>query len=163
MAHYKLILEDDCKAAFSLVAIHCTVESYKMAFLLNKYLGLRLKREARDLDFSKDGLEITFPLFEFHEEQHYSTYHLVGNKCKSVAAHTVASGGLFGEEVSEEVVTTYLVPEHKQIDFLLKISSENNQTPLRKLLLQLNEIDQIISAYVLETATLKSKDNLIFD
>ncbi|QIE59811.1 IPExxxVDY family protein [Rasiella rasia] len=163
MAHYKLILEDDSREDFSLVAIHCSQEAYKMAFLLNQHVQLRLQRRRVDLDFSEEGLEITFPLFEFENQDQYTTYYLVANKCKTVAAHTFASGGLFGNDAAEEVVTKYLIPEYKKVDFFLKIVSEYETTPIRKLVMQLNEINQIISAFSVEPSDVKSKDNLIFD
>ena len=90
-------------------------------------------------------------------------FSLVANKCKTVAAHTVASGSLFGEETTEEVVTKYLLPEFKKVDFFLKISSESSTKPVKKLLMQLNEIDQVISAFKVEISEVKAKENLIFD
>ncbi|MDX1463254.1 MAG: IPExxxVDY family protein [Marinirhabdus sp.] len=163
MAHYKLILEDDVKEEFALIAIHCSEEAYKMAFLLNQLVHLRLQRRRTDVDYSNDGLEITFPLFQFEDQTHYTTYDLVANKCKTMLAHTVASGNLFGDGTTEDMVTKYLIPELKKVDFLLKITSDYDAIPLRKLLMQINEINQVISAYTIETDQLKSKDNLIFD
>lgn len=163
MVNHKLILDDDLGEDFSLIAVHCSEEAYKMAYLLNKHVHLRLQRRRRDLDFSTEGLEVTFPLFDFEDENQYTTYHLVANKCKTVAAHTVASGGLFGDEIHEEVVTKYLLPEFKKVDFFLKVSSEYDTTPIRKLLMQLNEIDQVISAFIVEVSEVKLRENLIFD
>jgi hypothetical protein len=163
MANYKLILDDDASEDFSLIAIHCSEEAYKIAYLLNQHIMLKLQRRRRDIDFSKEGLEVTFPLFDFEDEHQYITYHLVGNKCKTVAARTVASGGLFGEVMAEEVKTEYLLPEFKKVDFFLKVTSEYDTTPIRKLLMQLNEIDQVISAFVVEVSEVKSRENLIFD
>tara|TARA_R100000935_G_scaffold13736_5_gene27686 strand:- start:113113 stop:113604 length:492 start_codon:yes stop_codon:yes gene_type:complete len=163
MANHKLILDDAVGDDFSLIAIHCSEEAYKMAFLLNKYVHLRLERRRRDLDFSTEGLEITFPLFDFEHENQYTTYHLVANKCKTVAAHIVGSGGLFGDEIQEQVSTKFLLPEFKKVDYFLKVSSEYDTTPIRKLLMQLNEIDQVISAFIVEVSEVKSRENLIFD
>ncbi len=163
MANHKLILDDAIGEDFSLIAIHCSEEAYKMAYLLNKFIHLRLQRRRSDLDFSEEGLEITFPLFDFEDENQYTTYHLVANKCKTVAAHIVASGGLFGDEMPEEVITKYLLPEFKKVDFFLKISSEYDTTPIRKLLMELNEINQVISAFMVEVSEVKSRENLIFD
>ncbi len=75
----------------------------------------------------------------------------------------MASGGLFGDEIHEEVVTKYLLPEFKKVDFFLKIASEYDTKPIRKLLMQLNEIDQVISAFIVEVSEVKSRENLIFD
>ena len=87
----------------------------------------------------------------------------MANKCKTSSTNTIASGGLFDDEASKEVITKFLIPEFKKVDFFLKIASEYETPPIRKLLMQLNEIDQVISAYTLEQQQIKSKDNLIFD
>ena len=50
MANFKLVLEDDFGEDFSLIAIHCSAEAYKMAYLLNDHMALRLKRKRVDLD-----------------------------------------------------------------------------------------------------------------
>ena len=163
MANYKLILEEDFNDDFSLLAIHCSEDAYKMAYLLNRNLGLKLHRRRTDLDFSKQGLEISFPWYEFEDEQEYTAYDLLSNKHKTVAARTVASGGLFGGEDSEEMVIEYLIPEFRNVDYFLKISSDSLQLPLRKLVHDINEINEVISVYTVEIDQLKSKHNLIFD
>ena len=163
MANYKLILDDDFGEDFSLLAIHCSEEAYKMAYLLNKALSLRLHRKKVDLDYSDNGLEITFPLFEFEDEMQYTTYHLVANCCKSKVAMLQSSGGLFGNTPETKTVTTHLIPEYGKVDFFLKISSDFEAIPLRSLTTSMNEIPQIISTYTVETQDLKSKHNLIFD
>jgi hypothetical protein len=163
MANYKLILDEDFRDEFTLIAIHCSVEAFKMAYLLNNHLHLKLKRKRVDLDFSKDGLEITFPWFEYEDEIDYISYDLIANKCKTERARTVASGGLFGNTKADEIITEYLLPEVRKVDFLLKITSEDHLAPVRKLILRVNEINEVISAYELEPDQLKSKNNLIFD
>lgn len=163
MALHKLVLDDDFSEDYSLVAIHCSEEAYKMAFLLNQHLSLRLRRCEVDLDFSNDGLEVTFPLFEFEDDSQYTHYQLVGNKCKSKEAQVQSSGGLFEAETSEKIVITYLLPEFRSVDFFLKVSSDYKEVALKKISLAINEIKQVISAYQVPTETIKSRNNLIFD
>lgn len=162
MAHHKLELEEDYKETYSLVAIHCSEEAYKMAYILNKYVGLRLKRRSVDLEYSNKGLEITFSLFEYEDSIQYTTYNLVANKCKSEIANVQSSSGLFSSELPETVVT-YLLPEHKRADYFLKIYSDFEIIPMRKLVFEINQIKQVISAYTIDAEELKSKSNLIFD
>lgn len=163
MAHHKLLLDEDFKEKFSLVAIHCSEDAFKMAYLLNNHLGLRLVREKVDLDYSNEGLEVTFPLFQYKNSVQYTSYYLVANKCKSMQANLLSSGGLFGDDISEKTITTYLLPEFRKVDFFLKVFSEFSTIPLRKIIADINEIKQVISAYSLETENIKSKNNLIFD
>ncbi|NND89007.1 MAG: IPExxxVDY family protein [Flavobacteriaceae bacterium] len=163
MPNYKLILDDDFGEDYSLIAIHCSEEAYKMAYLINRTLSLRLHRKRLDLDYSVNGLTITFPLFEFENELYYTSYHLVGNICRSQSAALQSNPGLFEQLTQTRTVTTYLIPEYSNVDFFLKISSDFEAIPLRNLTLSLNEIPQIISAYTIDTSSLKSKHNLIFD
>ena len=163
MANYKLVLDDDLKEEFLLIAIHCTEPDYKMAFLLNQHLGFQLNRCRLDLDYSKGGLEISFPHYEFEDELAYIGYDLLANKCKTPQARTIASGGLFSDETAEELYNEYLLPELQKVDYLLKVSSDYGVVPKRKLLNDINEVNQVISAYEVEVNTLKSKHNLIFD
>ena len=74
-----------------------------------------------------------------------------------------SSGGLFAEMVSEKSTVHYLLPELKKVDYFLKIYSDFDTVPLRKFLSEINEIKQIISAYIVETEHIKAKNNLIFD
>lgn len=163
MANHKLVLDDDFNEEFTLIAIHCSEEAFKMAYLLNQHTGLHLYRRPVDLDFSNNGLEVTFPLYEFEDEQQYTTYNLIANKCRSLAAHVNSSGGLFDTSDSENIVTTYLLPEYKKVDFFLKVYSDFETIPLRKIIAAINQIKEVISSYSVDTETIRSKNNLIFD
>lgn len=163
MANFKLVLDDDFGEDYSLIAIHCSSEAYKMAYMLNEHLALKLQRKRVDLDFSNEGLDVTFPLFHFENTFQYTQYHLVANKCISVLANTMPTGGLFVSETTEKVIATYLLPEFKNVDYFLKIESDFEKIPLRQLATQINEIKEVISAYTIATESIKSKSNLIFD
>ncbi|MFT5986163.1 MAG: hypothetical protein ACI825_001663 [Planctomycetota bacterium] len=160
---HKLILTDDFAEEFLLVAIHCSEEAYKVAFLLNQFATLHLKRSKVDLEYSNNGLEIAFPLFDYEDEMRYINYDLISNKCVAKSARVVSSGGLFDDENISEMVTTHLIPEYKQVDFFLKISTDAPSVAIRKIVTDINDIKQVISAYEVDTEQLKSKNNLIFD
>ncbi|MCH9661841.1 MAG: IPExxxVDY family protein [Bacteroidetes bacterium] len=162
MAVHKIILDDDLGEEYSLLAIHCSEEPFKLAFLLNKYLQLRLKRQAADLEFIVDDTAASFPIFEFVDEFQYTTYYLVSNKCKLKVAQEENAGGLFAT-LSERTVTKTLLPEFKNVDFFLKIESDFDQVPLRKNIALLNEINQVISAYTVDNESIKSQHHLIFN
>jgi len=163
MALHKLVLEDDFSNEFSLIAIHCSEEAYKMAYMLNKHVPLRLVRKPLDIDFSNNGLVVTFPIFEYEDEMTYNTYNLVSNKSKSLFAKVHSSGGLFDEITSEKTITTFLLNEFKKVDYFLKIHSDYEKVPTRSLISAINEIEQVISAYSIDTEKIKSKHNLIFN
>lgn len=163
MATHKLLFDYEEKEKYSLLAIHCSEEAYKVAYLLNKHLGLQLKREVLDLDYSRENIDITYPLFKFDDSFEYTTFYLVANKCKSIVAVEAVTTSLFSEDTSEKTVTNYLLPEFKKVDFFLKIHSEYEVYPLQDIIGEINKIKQIISAYHLEAESIKSKNNLIFD
>ena len=163
MTTYKLLMDDDGKETFSLLAIHCSEEAYIIAYLLNKHLGFQLKRERLDLNYVNDGLEASFPLFQFENTLQYTTYNLVANKCKTFVTNVYSSGGLFYDDTSEKTVITYLIPEYSKVDYFLKIHSEYESILLRNIITEINEIKRIISAYEIGIDDLKSINNLIFN
>ena len=163
MTNHKLILEGDFQEEFSLIAIHCSEEPYKMAYMLNKHMSLRLSRKKLDVDFSSQGLDISFPLFEYEDKLSYIIYNLVSNKNKSLTAKFQSSGGLFSDVSSEKTITTFLLKEFKNVDYFLKIQSDYEKVSTRKLISTINEIEQVISAYTIESEKIKSKNNLIFN
>ncbi|EDM44436.1 hypothetical protein SCB49_05385 [unidentified eubacterium SCB49] len=163
MGVQKLILTSDFTEEFLLIGIHCSEEAYKVAFLLNQFADLKLKRRKLDLEYTTNGLDILFPLFDFEDEMRYISYDLVANKCVSKSVKTVSSGGLFGDENISETITTYLLPEYKKVDYLLKITTDAPSVAIKKIVTDINKIKQVISAYEIDTEQLKSKNNLIFE
>jgi len=163
LAHHKLVLEDDTNEQYTLLAIHCSEEPYKLAFMLNRVLSIQLKRESLDLDFSNKGLEVTFPIFDYRNKLNHSFFHLVANKCFSRSAKVHSSGGLFEDVESEKTITTYLLPEFKTVDYILKIQDDYENVSIRNLITTISGIEQVISVYKIEDHKVKSKSNLIFD
>ncbi|MDN3722996.1 IPExxxVDY family protein [Aequorivita sp. SDUM287046] len=161
MIHHKLEMAEDFEEPFTLIAIHCGEEEYKLAYLLNQHLNTRFKRRRLDIDFPSQGMMVTFPIYDFVDEFNYSQYHLVANKCRIAQAALQSSGGLFSEIGSEK--DHFLLPEYKKVDYFLKIYSDFETRTLQSLVSQINKIEQIVSAYSLETINIKSKNNLIFD
>lgn len=163
MAIHKLVLDEDFREDFSLLAIHCSEESYKMAYSLNQHLGLRLHRMRTDVHLSKDGADAQFPIFEFLDELQYTTYYLVSNKSKTKVVQPNETGSLFAEELSEKIVNRSLLPEFKNADFFLKIESDFDQIPMRRNIAMINEIKEVISAYEIDISQIKANNNLIFN
>lgn len=154
-------LDTDCEEEFLLFALHCNIEEHKLAFLINKHLGLKLKRRERDLDFfSKEG-NITYPIFEFIDPQKEDAFYLVNNACKTSIETTTSAGSLFDSGIEEK--TYHLVPEYKKADFLFKIASDEITNFEDFLLPKLSKLPYVVTAYVLDYKKLKSRTNLNFD
>ena len=147
-----LDLEDD----YLLIGIHSTEEDYRLAYLLNEHLKTKFTRFKHHLDFKDSTAE--FPLFEYKDENNFINYYLINNKYSQLVNNNKTKG-LFEGNYS---TIYYLIPEKKNVDFFLKIEGCNQQNLVRTLVAKLNEINQVITSYTIDTNTLKSKNNLIF-
>lgn len=159
MALHKLLVDDFYDASFSLLAIHCRLEDYRLAYLLNKNLQIKLERKPQDLDYKY--FAASYAIYEWIDETLYTTWNLVSNVCKKEEDSLQSTGSLFN--VQNKVLKTYnLLPEFKNVDYLVKISSENHYFNEKQLLNKIQDIPQIITAYSIDAELIKSKDNLIF-
>lgn len=163
MTNHKLLYDEEFEEPYTLIAIHCSEEEYKVAYLMNKFLDTRFKRRKVDIDFTFEGLITTFPIFDFTDEVNHNQYYLVSNKCRTIDASLQSSGGLFSEVDSDKAKDHFLLPEFKKVDYFLKIYSDFENESISTFISEINKIKQIISAYSVETDNLKSKNNLIFD
>lgn len=161
MGQVKLLLDDLMDYDFSLLAIHCTQEEYKIAFLLNRFLHMQLKRTRTDVDYKSKGFTATFPIFTYTDYRKYLKYSLVSNRRLAKALNKTDTNNLFA--IEEKTKTLNLIPEIKQADYILKIESEIQTPPLTSLIKTINSIPHIITAYPINVEQLKSKRNLIFE
>lgn len=162
MPAHKLVLDDVFEQPFKLLAVHSSIEEFKLAFLLNKHLNLRLARTRKDIDFQYDDFKVLFAHYVYEDQQNYCKYHLVSNISRGELITTTAVNSLFGDgEMSER--KAYLLPDFKRVDYFLKIEDDLNEVSEKKLLAEIKEIPQISTAYSIESQELKFKENLIFD
>lgn len=158
MATHKLVLDDlECES-YQLIAIHCSLEDYRLAYLLNQHLNLQLKRRQNDLDF----FVAKYSIFEWEDESQMLIWNLVSNICKVEENQADADAtSLFNDRNS--VKTHNLVPEYKAANYLLKIDCESNFSKEKRVVNTLLSIPQIVTAYSIDAENLKSKTNLIFN
>ncbi|WGK65907.1 IPExxxVDY family protein [Croceiramulus getboli] len=159
---HKLVLDDAWEFDFSLVAIHCSLEDYRMVYQLNRSLDMQLTRSRIDLDLKAKEVYARFPLYHYWDEVHYLNYHLVSNSCRAIAQEIMSTDGLFaGREIQGK--SYHLLPELPKADYLLRIKSESYAFAKAKLLASINKIPQVITAYEVIVDQLKEKNNLIFE
>lgn len=154
MAVHK-ITDDFYEDSFTLVALRCSMEDYAIVYALNLCLKSNFKRAAKDLDLSE---HISFPIFEWRNDRNDSYWTLMTNT-SSMHEEKATRSDLFENEPS--FIKSYLLPEHKEADYLLKIEHEDDGLEERTMK-QLLTIPKIITAYILDVDHLKSKSNLIF-
>ena len=159
MALHKLQVDDFDDDSYKLIAIHTRLEDYRLAYLLNKYLGLKFKRKDNDIDFKY--LESSYSIFEWDNENEYVLWNLISNVCKKEQDSLYSTGTLFSD--NQKVLTTFnLISEYKNVDYFLKISEEIQNVDEKLILNKLKAIPQIITSYTVDPLKIKSKDHLIF-
>jgi len=160
MAVHKLILDDIFEeSVFTLIAIHCTIEDYRLAYLLNKFLNIRLVRKRFDLDFNRG--KSAYSVYKWEDKKQLLTWNLVSNICK-VNDVTETNSGLLFEKTHSVTKTFNLLPELKNVNYLLKIDDEFNVKKEKHIINTILSIPQIATAYTVDQSQIKSKDNLIF-
>jgi hypothetical protein len=159
MALHELLVDDFYDDTYKLIAIHCRLEDYRLAYLLNQNLDINLVRKPDDLDFKY--LESSYSFFEWVNKSEYVTWNLISNVCKKEEDSLYSTGTLF--ESSEKVLKTFhLISEHNKVDYFIKISDEIQNVNEKVILNRLQTIPQIITSYTVDPLKIKSKDHLIF-
>ncbi|TWO33821.1 IPExxxVDY family protein [Seonamhaeicola sediminis] len=159
MAVHKLVLDAIDEDLFTLIAIHCTLEDYRLAYLLNKFLGITLRRKASDLDFQNGTL--TYAVYEWEDCKQQTIWSLVSNVCKTEHYREGITDSLFNIQEKTTKIN-YLIPEYKTVNYFLKIDNEFNFSKEKYILNRILKIPQVATAYNIESTQLKSKDHLIF-
>jgi len=160
MALHKLLVDDFDVDTYSLLAIHCTIEDYHVAYLLNKQLQINLQRKPQDLDFKYTAS--TFSIYEWEDKRQRMIWNLVSNVCKK-EEKSIADTGLLFETQSSILRTHNLIPEYKKVNYLLKIDNDGNYIDEKTIIHKIQEISQIAAVFSIDASQLKSKDNLIFN
>jgi len=129
-------LELEIELDLLLYGISCHAKDYRVAWHINKILGLDLKR-ADDLI-----IKITeFALFQEFDEEYQVTYTLVANRSENGP----------------------LIPERKELDYFLLIEGAYDQMEENTILHDIKKSEIILAAFEIDVNSLKSKELLIFD
>lgn len=159
MALHKLLIDDFYDDTYILVAVHCGLEDYRLAYMLNKYLEINLRRNVKDLDLNYTSS--SYSVYEYYNASADTTWNLIANICKKEEESVTSSGVLFSDD--KKITKTYsLIPELKQVDFFIKISNETQQVNKKLIANKLQSIPQIITSYHVDLSKIKSKEHLIF-
>jgi hypothetical protein len=87
-------------------------------------------------------------------------WYLIENKYHGVSDIPIENG-LFGA-INETVNrTSYLIPEKKKTDFLVKIEGDYDSYLIHETIQNINKLEQVMTSYKIDITTLKSKDFLI--
>lgn len=149
MAVYKLDLNDCDEDNYDLLGVHTTLDCYHLAYFMNKFFDIQLER--------KENID-SFEFYEFEDEKNMMLWNIVSNKAiKEINIEKNTSTSLFQIE-TEQVI--YLLPEHKKIDYLIKVS--DSIYDVQNMIDKMKTIPQIITTFAIDVTKLKSKNNLNF-
>jgi len=154
MAIYRLS-DDFYEHAYTLIALHCPLEDYRLAYFLNVQLRTGFKK-LPGIDFYQNNN--TFSLYEWEDLKNGNVWNLISNVSRSGSTGTT-DNTLFSENMA--VKTSYLIPERKQTDYFLKIDGEIPPETLESTIQKIHKIPQVITTYNVDPDQLKSKHNLI--
>ena len=141
---------------YALIGIHSALEDYRLAYFLNKSLGLHLQRFKDDLDFP--SLNCRFSLFKCEDVVTFTSWSLIANRHVTVSNVVPSGDNLFGEETK----VYHLIDEKKMVDYFIKINGALSDDELQDIIKKLNNINKIITSYKINPNDLISKDYLIF-
>ncbi len=154
MAIYR-ITEDLNDASYTLIAIHCVLEDYRLCYFLNQRLQLKLER----LCNIKLYEEVSFAIFEWYDAFKDVRWNVLANR--SVKEFNKGrEENLFGEIASRS--KAFLIEEHKRADFFLKIEDESGYENVNDIISKIKKIPQVITAYSVDINQLKIKNQLNF-
>ena len=159
MAIHKLVVDDFEDLNYSLLAVHCEMDDYRLAYFLNQSLETRLARTREDLDFVTSLA--SFSVFEWINPQLQTNWHLIKNSC--LVEEVAISQGLFSETNQKSWVSHSLLPEYQSVDYLLKINNGGGFINEKQILNKIQKITNVSTAYSLDISQLKSKEHLIFN
>ena len=160
MGVHKLLVDDFEDANYTLLAIHCDLEDYRLAYLLNQRLATRLARMKDDLDFVASTA--SFSVFEWNNPHLQTDWHLIKNNCL-LEGEAPISQGLFAESTDKTWAVHYLLSEHQTVDYFLKINNGGGIINEKRILNTIQNISKISTAYSVDISQLKSKEHLIFN
>ncbi|MGB5242738.1 MAG: IPExxxVDY family protein [Lutimonas sp.] len=144
---------------YTLLGIHTPLEDFRLAFLINDKLELKLRKYKEDLDLFLKNEKSSFSIYIFDDTHKMMTWSLITNKNITKETSISQSGNLF----DDPPIQSYLIPEKKQVDFFLKMDSQLAYEETKELINKIKTINQIVTLYTIDPNDLKSRDNLIFE
>nr|WP_317631207.1 IPExxxVDY family protein [uncultured Flavobacterium sp.] len=160
MAVSILEIDDFESEDFNLIAIHSSLEDYKLAYLINRTIDITLQKSLKPLVLTKFDFQTTFEIFKFDDEENKTFWSLIHNRSYQTKVTYIS-------EVEFNEVKIYsdiqLIPEYQNVDYFIKIDESQNQNYIQSLLLKLNQILGVEKAFEInEKESLLSINNLLF-
>ena len=162
MAIHKLDLDEFDEIDYYLIAIHTTLEDYRLAYFINQHLPINLSKSKEEIQISIKEGETQFSRFYFNDEDNFISWNLIQNKNEVIGQKEIINQDLFSNSSQEVATKVFLLPELKKVDYFLKIESDEDDVKITDIIRKLKTIKSLSTVYVVDTETIKSKNNLIF-
>lgn len=162
MAIHKLDLGEFDEIDYSLIAVHTSLEGFRLAYFINQKLPINLSKSKNEIEISLKEGDAHFSRFYFYNEDESVAWNLIQNKDEIKVFTKPEQHDLFSDTMTEINTKAYLLPEFKKVDYFLKVEKSEEAFDILKILQLLNTIDSISTVYEVDTSKIKSKNNLIF-
>ena len=162
MTIHKLDFGEFDEIDYYLIAIHTSLEDYRLAYFINQRLSINLAKNKNEIQISIKEGDTKFSRFYYYDVEKEIYWNLIQNKNEVVQRKNNSGQNLFSNIDVEVSTKVYLLPELKKVDYFLKIENIDETTDLSNIQSTLNTIENITTAYSVETNKIKSKNNLIF-
>ena len=139
----KIYLDDKPDPVFyTLLGISCHLKDYRLSFLLNQHLGFAFaKMDDLRVNSPVHKSEADFSFYNSFNEEKLFSYYLIANR-------------------SQDFI---LVPEMKQIDFILFVEGKCNKQGRGSLIKKIRMVPGILTAIEIDFAAIKNIENLLTD
>lgn len=162
MAIHKLDFGEFNEIDYSLIAIHTTLEDYRLAYFINQRLHVNLNKSIKEIQITDKEGEVHFSRFHYYEKKKDISWDLIQNINEVIQQKKEDNQSLFTNFDLEVAKKVYMIPEFKKVNYFLKIENSEDNTNLLEIQSELNSIDQIAANYIVDINKIKSKNNLIF-
>ena len=162
MAIYKLNLEEFDEIDYYLIAIHTSLEDYRLAYFINQKLPINLNKSRNEIQINIKEGETNFSRFYYNDTEKDVSWNLIQNKNEVIQYKKENTQNLFSNVTMEVSTKVFLLPEFRKVDYFLKIDNNDDTMNVSKIQVLLNTIDNVSTVYPVDTNRIKSKNNLIF-
>jgi hypothetical protein len=162
MAVHKVYIEEFEEDDYYIIAIHTSLEDYRLAYFINREIAIRLSKNDSDIQSQVKEGETSFARFTFEDEKNDIKWNLVQNKNEIEGKENTITQDLFSNSDSSFSSSAYLLPEYKKVDFFLKIENAEKDINITEIVSKISAIDSIKMVYNVDKDKIKSKNNLIF-
>ncbi|MBE0390670.1 hypothetical protein HNQ02_001575 [Flavobacterium sp. 7E] len=162
MAIHKLDLGEFDEVDYFLIAIHTSLEDYRLAYFINQKLPINLAKSKEEVQINIKEGETNFTRFYHFDSENAISWNLIQNKNEVLQQKAANSDDLFSNVAMEISTKVFLLPEFKKADYFLKIENTDDTINVSEIKTLLNSIDNVSTVYAVDTNQIKSKNNLIF-